>query len=134
MKKFMVKIVLLALAIFVLITGINAFGYNIMNNNVLILQFGQIVDVKTEPGIYFKNPFIQSTKDIFVGEQLYDLPSTEVITSDKKTMIADCYVTWRITDPKVYYQTVSSENVAQDRINVAVYNALKNVVSFTTQD
>lgn len=134
MKKNVRTIVFSVVAILVIFIGTSFFGYNTKNNNVLIIQFGQVVDTKTEPGIYFKIPVIQTTKNIYVGERLYDIPSSEVITSDKKTMIANCYVTWQITDPKKYYQTLSSEAVAQGRIDVVVYNAMKNVISSTTQD
>lgn len=134
MKKNAMKIVFGIIALIVIIMGTSFFGYNVINENVLIMQFGEIVDIKTEPGIYFKNPIIQNTKAIYVGERLYDLPSSEVITSDKKTMSANCYVTWRVTDTKKYYQTLSSESVAQGRIDVTVYNAMKNVISSITQD
>lgn len=134
MKKNIGTIIIAVIAILVIFVGTTFFGYNTKNNNVLIIQFGEVVDTKTEPGIYFKIPVIQTTKNVYVGERLYDLPASEVITSDKKTMIANCYVTWQITDPKKYYQTLSSEAVAQGRIDVAVYNAMKNVISSTTQD
>lgn len=134
MKKNVTTIVFSVIAILVIFIGTSFFGYNTKNNNVLIVQLGEVVDTKTEPGIYFKLPIIQTTKNIYVGERLYDIPSSEVITSDKKSMIANCYVTWKITDPKKYYQTLSSEAVAQGRIDVVVYNAMKNVISSTTQD
>lgn len=134
MKKDIRTIVFSVIAILVIFIGTSFFGYNTKNNNVLIVQLGEVVDTKTEPGIYFKIPIIQSTKNIYVGERLYDIPSSEVITSDKKSMIANCYVTWKITDPKKYYQTLSSEAVAQGRIDVVVYNAMKNVISSTSQD
>ena len=134
MKKNVTTIVFSVIAILVIFIGTSFFGYNTKNNNVLIVQLGEVVDTKTEPGIYFKIPIIQSTKNIYVGERLYDIPSSEVITSDKKSMIANCYVTWKITDPKKYYQTLSSEAVAQGRIDVVVYNAMKNVISSTSQD
>lgn len=134
MKKNIRTIVFAVIAILVIFIGTSFFGYNTKNNNVLIVQLGEVVDTKTEPGIYFKIPIIQTTKSIYVGERLYDIPSSEVITSDKKTMIANCYVTWKVTDPKKYYQTLSSEAVAQGRIDVVVYNAMKNVISSTTQD
>lgn len=134
MKKNVGTIIFSVIAILVIFVGTSFFGYNTKNNNVLIIQFGQVVDTKTEPGIYFKLPVIQTTKNVYVGERLYDIPASEVITSDKKTMIANCYVTWQITDPKKYYQTLSSEAVAQGRIDVVVYNAMKNVISSTTQD
>ena len=134
MKKDIRTIVFSVIAILVIFIGTSFFGYNTKNNNVLIVQLGEVVDTKTEPGIYFKIPIIQTTKNIYVGERLYDIPSSEVITSDKKSMIANCYVTWKITDPKKYYQTLSSEAVAQGRIDVVVYNAMKNVISSTSQD
>lgn len=122
------------IAILLILIGSSFFGYNTKNNNILIIQLGEVIDVIQEPGIFFKIPIIQTTKSIYVGERLYDIRESEVITSDKKTMIANCYVTWQITDPKKYYQTLSSESVAQSRIDVAVYNAMKNVISATTQD
>lgn len=128
------RIIVSAIAFLVVFLGLNAFGYNVKNQNILVVQFGEIVATKTEPGIFFKIPLIQTTKSIYVGERLYDIPASEVITSDKKTMIANCYVTWQVTDPKKYYQTLSSESVAQGRIDVAVYNAMKNVISSITQD
>ncbi len=134
MKKNVRTIIFSVIAILLIFVGTSFFGYNTKNNNVLIIQFGEVVDTKTEPGIYFKIPIIQTTKNVYVGERLYDIPSSEVITSDKKTMIANCYVTWQITDPKKYYQTLSSEAVAQGRIDVVVYNAMKNVISSTSQD
>lgn len=134
MKKRIMVIISAVIVILGIIILSTSFNYNVKEKEVLIFQFGQVVDVKKEPGIYFKVPVIQNQKAIYVGEQLYDIPETDVITSDKKSMIANCYVTWRITDSKKYYQTLSSETVAQSRINVAVYNAMKNVISATTQE
>lgn len=134
MKGITVRVILAIVLLIAISAGTSFFGYNVKNQNILIIQFGEVVDIKTEPGIYFKIPFIQSTKSIYVGERLYDLPSSEVITADKKTMSANCYVTWKITDPKKYYQTLSSESVAQGRIDVVVYNSMKNVISSIDQD
>lgn len=134
MKKRIAIIAVGIVLVLAILIGKSAFQYNNKDNEVLIFQFGQVVDIKKEPGIYFKVPIFQNSKTIFVGEQLYDVSSTDVITSDKKSMISDCYVTWRITDSKKYYQTLSSESVAQSRIDVAVYNAMKNVISATSQE
>lgn len=103
-------------------------------DSVLINQLGRIVDTKEAPGLYFKLPFIQSTRTIYKGERLYDLAASDVITSDKKSMIADCYVIWQVENPLKFYQTLSSDSVAESRIDVAVYNAMKNVISSTKQD
>lgn len=132
--KYVKTIVVSVLAIFVILVGTSFFGYNTENHNVLIVQLGEVVDVVQEPGVFFKVPIIQTTKSIYVGEQLYDIRESEVITSDKKNMITNCYVTWQITDVKKYYQTLSSSSVAQGRIDVTVYNAIKNVISSITQE
>ena len=66
---------------------------------------------------------------------LYDIPRSGVITKDKKSMIADNYVTWRVVDPVKYVQTLNAiEARARERIEAAVYNAIKNVISSMTQD
>ena len=66
---------------------------------------------------------------------MYDIPRSGVITKDKKSMIADNYVTWRVSDPVKYIQTLNAnESRARERIEAAVYNAIKNVISSMTQD
>ena len=66
---------------------------------------------------------------------LYDVPLSDVITKDKKSMIADNFVLWRVTDPTRYIRTLDAiEARAEERIEAAVYNALKNVISSMTQD
>lgn len=66
---------------------------------------------------------------------MYDLPASDVITSDKKSMIVDSYVLWRVTDPLKFTQTLSGSIYnAENRINAVVYNATKNTVSNMTQD
>ena len=62
------------------------------NEYGLVKQFGKVVEVKKDAGLYFKKPFIQSVMRQPKDEQLYDLASSDVITSDKKSMIADCSV------------------------------------------
>lgn len=133
MKKSILSISLAIVSIILILVIATSFSYNIKEQDILVLQFGKVVDVKTEPGIFFKAPFIQSLKKIYTGERIYDVPASEVITSDKKTMIANCYVTWEISDSRKYYQSLSSESVAQSRIDVAVYNSMKNVISSTLQ-
>lgn len=132
-KKAISTIVVSVIAILAVFIGGSFLKYNNPEQDVLVVQFGEVVSVKDSPGIFFKIPVIQSTKNIYVGERLYDVPTSEVITSDKKSMIANCYVTWKIDDSKKYYQTLSSESVAQGRIDIAVYNAMKNVISSTKQ-
>ena len=105
------------------------------NEYKLIRQFGKVDRVISEPGISFKIPFIESTQSLPKETLLYDLAASDVITKDKKTMISDSYVLWRIEDPLKFAQTLncSLEN-GESRINTAVYNATKNVISSLSQD
>ncbi len=100
-----------------------------------VRQFGRIVDIKSAPGLYFKLPFIQTIQPITAATILYDIPSSDVITKDKKSMIADNYVLWRVVEPASYIRTLDAVELrAEERIEAAVYNATKNVISSMTQD
>ncbi len=105
------------------------------NEYSMIRQFGRISRVIDHPGLSLKIPFIQTT-DTFPKETLlYDLVPSEVITRDKKTMITDSYVLWRISEPMKFAQTLNGSVMnAESRINTAVYNALKNAISSMNQD
>ncbi|MBR1671730.1 MAG: protease modulator HflC [Fretibacterium sp.] len=105
------------------------------NEYVAVFQFGRIIHVTDTPGIKFKLPLIQSTQHISKKIHLYDMPASGVITRDKKSMIADNFVLWRVTDPVKYVQTLNAiEPRAQERIEAAVYNAVKNAISSMSQD
>ncbi|MBO5278344.1 MAG: protease modulator HflC [Lachnospiraceae bacterium] len=101
----------------------------------LIREFGKISSVITEPGVSFKVPFIQSADTLPKQILIYDLASSDVITMDKKTMITDSYVLWKIDDPLLFAQTLnSSVSNAESRIDTVVYNAIKNVISSLSQN
>ena len=105
----------------------------------VIKQFGKIVRVEENNGsaygVSFKIPFIQSETVISSKIRLSDLPVSDVMTSDKKSMIADCFVMWKIEDPVKFIQKLSgSVQNAESRISSNVYNALKNVISSLSQE
>lgn len=105
------------------------------NEYKLIRQFGKVDRVISSSGISFKIPFIESTQSLPKETLLYDLAASDVITKDKKTMISDSYVLWKISDPLKSAQTLnSSVESGESRINTAVYNATKNAISSMSQD
>ena len=100
-----------------------------------VSQFGKIVKVVEDPGLKIKVPFIQNVQKVSAKTMLYDVPLSDVITKDKKSMIADCYVLWKVKDPAKYIRTLDAiPQRAMERIEAAVYNALKSVISSMTQD
>lgn len=105
------------------------------NQYKLVRQFGKVDRIITSPGISFKVPFIETVDVVPKEILLYDLPASDVITSDKKTMIVDSYVLWKVTDPLKFAQTLSGSVMnAENRIDTIVYNATKNTISNMTQD
>ena len=126
-------IILIVLAL--LFVGANSLVITNENEYSLIRQFGKVDYVIDHAGISFKIPFIQSVDTLPKETLLYDLSSSDVITSDKKTMICNSYILWHITDPRLFAQTLNSSiGSAESRLDTVVYNSTKNVISSTTQD
>ena len=105
----------------------------------VIKQFGKIVRVEQNNGekigVSWKIPFIQSETSISSKMRLSDLAPSDVMTSDKKSMISDCFVMWHVTDATSFTKKLSgSEQAAESRISSNVYNTLKNVISSLTQE
>ncbi len=100
------------------------------NEYKLIRQFGEIVRVEEQPGVSFKIPFVQSSDAIPKALQIYDIPKSDVITKDKKSMIADAFVLWRISDPVLFTRHLNGQVAqAQSRISASVFSSLKSVIS-----
>ena len=135
MKNIGGKIIAFLAAMIVAVCLVNAVFTVHMKEFVAVRQFGRIVKVISEPGLNFKIPFIQTTQRVSAATRVYDIPSSDVITRDKKTMIADDYVLWKVVDPVKYIQTLNALDArAQERIDASAYNATKNVISSMTQD
>ncbi len=103
------------------------------NEYTLIKQFGKVERIVPNAGLSFRIPFIQTTDTLPKTMLLYDLTASDVITQDKKTMVVDSYVLWRITDPLKFTQTLTSITNAEGRINTIVYNSMKNIISSMSQ-
>ena len=135
MKK-TVKIVIpvvLVLAMLVILAG--SLVVTQPDEYTIIKQFGAVVKIIDQPGLSFKTPFVQSASTLPKTEMLYDLAASDVITSDKKSMVADSFVLWKITDPLKFIQTLSGSVAnAESRINAVVYNSLKTVISSMKQE
>jgi membrane protease subunit HflC len=105
------------------------------NEYVTVRRFGKIIAIAQDPGLHFKTPFVDSTQSISAKVILYDIPQSDVITKDKKSMITDTYVLWKVADPLKYVQTLNAIDArAEERIEASVYNATKNAISSMTQD
>ena len=130
MKKRTLLILILVLALFV---ALNSMFTVRENEYACTVRFSKIISTTAQPGLHFKVPFIDSVKYFSKATQLYDIPPSEVLTSDKQNMTVDCYILWSISDPKLFYQTLGSSSVAEQRLDALTYNELKTVMGTLAQ-
>ena len=136
MKKGKSKWIILAVILVGIFVAANSFlVVTYPNEYTVIKQFGKIVDIRQTPGLSMKIPVVQTAEKIENEVLLYDLAVSDVMTKDKKSMIADCFVLWKMDDPYKYTQTLSAQKSnAEFRIDTIVYNSLKNVISSKSQE
>ena len=95
--------------------------------HALVFQLGEVKRVITEPGLNFKIPMIQNVR--FFDNRILTLDNNEperFITSEKKNVLVDSYVKWRIVDPKLYYISVGGDEArAKTRLNQTVNAGLR---------
>ena len=93
---------------------------------VVILQLGKPVKTVTEPGLNVKLPFPFQEKITFDDRLLeYDSPPEEILSKDKKSLIVDNYVRWKIIDPLQFLKTVQAIPTAKSRMDDIVYSELR---------
>ena len=122
MKKSGIIIILLVL---IALVGVNSVFTVQENEYACTVRFSKIIDTTDEAGLHFKVPFVDSVKYFSKASQLYDIPPSEVLTSDKQNMTVDCYILWSISDPKLFYQTLGNTSKAEERLDAITYSALK---------
>ena len=130
MKK---KIIVIAVLLLVVLLAANSFYTVRENEYACTVRFSKIINTENTAGLHFKVPFIDSIKYFSKATQFYDIPPSEVLTSDKQNMTVDCYILWSISDPLKFYQTLGSTSVAEERLNALTYNELKTVMGTLAQ-
>jgi membrane protease subunit HflC len=94
-----------------------------------IVRFGDIKKIITEPGIYFKTPFVDNVLKFEKRIMLYDIDTERVITQDKKTIVVDTYSIWRISNPQTFIESMRTINNALTRIDDVVYSHVRDVIA-----
>ena len=111
MKKSGIFIIILLLIAFLAVNSI----FTVQENEyACTVRFSKIIDTTGDAGLHFKVPFLDSVKYFSKAATLYDIPPSEVLTSDKQNMTVDCYILWSISDPKLFYQTLGNATVAEE--------------------
>ena len=128
------KKILLIAAVILLIVVLASSVYTVREDQyACTFRFSQIINTVSEPGLYFKVPFIDSVEYFTKATMLYDIPPSEVLTSDKQNMTVDCYILWSISDPQQFYRALGTTAKAEERLNAITYNTLKTAMGTLAQ-
>ncbi len=115
-------------AAILLFVAFNAFFVVDQREQAMVVQLGSPVRVIKDPGLAFKVPFVQSV--IFFNKRILDLDAepSVVITADVRNIVVDAFVRFRISDPKVFYQSVKDEESARLRLVPILNSNLRRVL------
>ena len=95
--------------------------------NALVFQLGEVVSVKKKPGLYFKLPMVQNVR--FFDTRILTLDAGDperFITSEKKNVLVDSFIKWRVIDARQYYVSVGGDEArAEIRLNQTVNDGLR---------
>jgi len=113
--------VLVSIIVLLILLSLSTFTVD-QREFALVFRLGEIVSVKKEPGLYFKTPIVENVK--FFDKRILTYESDQpdrFITSEKKNVLVDSYIKWRIMDPSKYYVSVNGdERQAERRITQTV--------------
>ena len=130
----MKKIIIVAVVFLLLVIAVSGSLYTVAENQyACTFRFSEIVNTVDTAGLHFKIPFVDTVKYFPKETQLYDIPPSEVLTSDKQNMTVDCYVLWHISDPQQFYRALGTTSKAEERLDAITYNALKTAMGTLAQ-
>ena len=122
---------LIALALVIVVSG--AFFTVAEDEYACTFRFSEIVNTTDTAGAHLKVPFLDTVKYFPKATQFYDIPPSEVLTSDKQNMTVDCYILWSISNPQQFYRALGTTAKAEERLNAITYNALKTAMGTLAQ-
>ncbi len=126
------------LAGLLIILGVGAFvAYNAyfivhQTQTALVLRFGEPKNVITTPGLNFKLPFVENVEFFDKRILAVDLSTKEVIASDQKRLVVDAFARYRISDPLLFFQAVTNELGARNRLESVMDSALRGILGAST--
>ena len=121
-------IIILSFLIVLTVLAYNSLFFVEQRVQSLILQFGEPIRVIKEPGLNFKIPLAQNVVKFDKRILLFDNNAEEIIAADKKRLIVDAFVRYKIIDPLKFYQTVRFEAALNNRLGSVVNNSLRAVL------
>src|SRR5688500_10876015 len=100
----------------------------------LVLRFGAVRNVTSEPGLYLKAPFIDTVNYIDKRVLDLDLPVQTILSADRQNLEVDAFARYRITDPLRFYQAVNNIALANQRLSSITNSSMRNVLARASRD
>ena len=133
-KKSNIGLILkLIILILLIISLINSVYIVRENEYAYVTRFSKFIKIQDTSGLHFKLPVLDKIEKIPQYRMMYDIPPSEVLTGDKKTLVVDNFAVWQIDDPYTFMRTVSRISEMENRIDAVVYNAVKNTLGTMDQ-
>jgi membrane protease subunit HflC len=118
--------IVVAIVVLLVIASLSLFVVD-QRQNAIVFRLGEVVRVVTAPGLYFKVPLLDNTR--FFDTRILTIDSTEperFLTSEKKNVLVDLFVKWRITDVRIYYVSVGGDEArARTRLLQTINDSLR---------
>lgn len=123
------SVALIGLAIVAFVAYLSVFTVH-QTRFALVLRFGEVRAKITEPGLHFKVPFIDKVEEFDNRVLDVDLPEQTLISADRKNLVVDAFLRYRIVDPLKYLQTTSNnETIATNLLSQYIASATLNVLA-----
>ena len=100
----------------------------------LVLQFGRVRSAVSEPGLYFKVPFVENVVTIEKRVLDLDLPVQTILSADRQNLEVDAFARYRIRDPLRFYQAVNNIQTANNRLSSFLNSSMRNVLASASRD
>lgn len=133
-KTFRNTIILSVCIFFLLIIGSISTFIVKDNEYKIVRQFGEVVKIIDKPGLSFKIPFMQSVTTIPKNQMVYDIQTEEITTKDKKRILIDNYVVWKVNDPKLLINNAGTLVNAESRMEEFIYSVIRSELGVLNYD
>jgi membrane protease subunit HflC len=124
--------IIIPIVIFVgaLVIGMSQAAYTVdQTQQAIITRLGVVTRVVTNPGLHFKTPFIESAHLLETRLLRFDAFRSEFLTQEKKALVIDSYARYKIVDPRVFFERVTTETAAASRLQAIVTSELREEVA-----
>ncbi len=133
-KKAKLSLIIAGIIVALAVILIASTAYTVAEDQYgIVRQFGKVVSIKDEAGIYIKIPFMEDVSYLPKNLLVYDVTPSDVLTSDKKALVIDSYVVWKITDPLTFVQSIGTVDEMESRLDAATFSVVKNTMGTMEQ-